>query len=290
MERLEPLQLALLALIQGVTEWLPISSSAHLILFPELTGLPDQGPLIDAMAHLGSLGAVLAYFWRDVARMVHGAVDLIVGRDTDGARVRLTPEAKLLLLIAIATPPGLILGFILESTGALEGLRDPRVIAAATIGFGAVLWAADVFGAKTKREPDFTFRDAIFIGLFQALAFIPGTSRSGAAMTAARMLGFSRDEAARFGMLVGVPLIAAVGLYALLQLALGESPNATGVVNGVEVSIPVTLMDGLLVAGLSFLAAWASVAALMALLKRISFLPFVLYRFGLGAFLLVFAG
>lgn len=276
--------MVLLSLIQGATEWLPVSSSAHLILFPKLTGLPDQGPLVDAMAHLGSLGAVLIYFYRDVARMGQGLTDLVFGAERDGSRI--TFESKLLLVIAIATLPGLALGFVLERLGALEQLRDTRVIAAATIGFGALLWAADAFSAKTRKERSLTFWDAVVIGFAQALAFIPGASRSGAAMTAVRALGFRREEAGRLGMLVGVPLIAAVGGYALLRLALGESPNAVAA-DGAE--IPVTLLDGLVVAALSFLAAWASVAALMALLNRTSFLPFVLYRFGLGAFLLVFA-
>lgn len=284
------LQLVLLAIIQGITEWLPISSSAHLIAFPKLTGLPDQGPLIDAMAHLGSLFAVLVYFWRDVARLAQGPYDLVVGRPLDGERHRWTGEAKLFTAIALATLPGLALGFVLQATGALDTLRSPTIIAAATIGFGVLLWVGDTFGKRTKTEANLTIKDMVIIGLAQALAFIPGASRSGVAMTAARALGFSRAESARFGMLVGVPLIAAVGGYALLQLALGDSPNATAIVDGQPVEIPVTLADGLIVAVLSFLAAWASVAALMALIKRMSFLPFVLYRFALGGFLFIIAG
>ncbi len=286
MERLEPLQLVVLALIQGLTEWLPISSSAHLILFPQVTGLPDQGPLIDAMAHLGSLGAVLAYFWRDMLRLGRGKLDLMVGRTTEGGRIRLTPESKLLMLIALAAIPGLAVGLALELTGALDALRDPTVIALATIGFGALLWAADALCPKAKTERHMTWRDGALLGVAQALAFIPGTSRSGAAMTAARALGYRRDEAARIGMLIGVPLIAAVGLYALLQLAMGESPNPQAADGTLY---QVTLTDGLIVAVLSFASALASVAALMALLKRISFLPFVLYRFALGGALLAFA-
>lgn len=283
------IQLILLAIIQGITEWLPISSSAHLIAFPELTGLPDQGPLIDAMAHFGSLFAVLVYFWRDVARLAQGPFDLALGSARSGHHTRWTPEAKLFTCIVLATIPGLSLGFVLESTGWLDALRSPYVIAGATIGFGVLLWLGDTFGPRTKTEANLTIKDAILIGISQALAFIPGASRSGVAMTAARALGFTREEAARFGMLVGVPLIAAVGLYALLQLATGESPNAIAEIDGQTVEIPVTLIDGLIVAVLSFLAAWASVAALMAVIKRMSFLPFVLYRFALGAVLLVMA-
>ncbi len=344
---MDTFQLILLALIQGVTEWLPISSSAHLILFPSLTGQADQGPLIDAMAHLGSLGAVLVYFNRDIARMLQGATDLILGRERDG--LRLTPDSKRLLLIAIATPPGLLVGFVLDAAGVLEQLRQPAIIAAASIGFGVLLWlfdtdnangptpilirfaagmacaAASIFALtlvdelpfmifmilvaiftlvglavamwsidawthraapRAKQRHSFTYRDAIIIGLTQMLAFIPGVSRSGVTMTAARALGFARDEAARFGMLVGIPLIGAVGLYALFQLVMGESPNAVAA-DGSE--IPVTVFDGLVVAVLSFASAWASVAILMQLVKRTGFFPFVLYRIGLGLFLIVYA-
>lgn len=276
------IQLIVLALIQGATEWLPVSSSAHLMLFPHVTGLPDQGPLIDAMAHLGSLGAVLIYFRRDIARMMEGMVQTITGAAFRGS---MSPEAKLFLLVVVATPPGLIAGAIYQLTDLKEILRSPAVIAAATIGFAIALWAADHFASRTKTEAGFTFKDAIVIGLAQALAFIPGASRSGVAMTAARAMGFAREEAARFAMLAGIPLIGAVGAFALLQLALGADASAVAA-DGTR--IPVTLMDGLIVAGLSFLAAWASVAVLMALVKRMSFLPFVLYRFALGAVLLIF--
>ena len=276
------LQLVVLALVQGLTEWLPISSSAHLILLPALTELPDQGPLIDAMAHLGSLGAVIVYFWKDILRIGQGGLDLALGRDG----VRMTPEAKLFLLIAIATPPGLVAGVIYALTDLSETLRSPTVIAAATIGFGALLWAADALRPHEKAVEHMTLKAALFVGLAQALAFIPGTSRSGITMTAARALGFARDEAARFGMLVGVPLIAASGAFAFLELATGDHPGA---IADDGTLIAVTAFDGAIVAVLSFLAAWASIAVLMALVKRMSFLPFVLYRFALGAALLAFA-
>ncbi len=277
------LQLIIIALVQGATEWLPISSSAHLILIPQLTGLPDQGPLIDAAAHLGSLGALLAYFWRDVGRVIRGGIDLVAPRVVEGERRRLTADARLFLLIAIAAPPGLLVGLFFEATNLNEAVRQTWVIALASIVFGVALWAADAFRPSGRSERDLTWRDGLFVGLAQAVAFIPGASRSGMAMTAARLLGLERGEAARFAMLAGVPLIAAVGGYALLQLALGEPAGATGP-DGEP--IPVTLRDGVLVAGLSFLAAYASIWALMALLKRISFAPFALYRVVLGVALL----
>lgn len=278
-------QLVMLALIQGATEWLPVSSSAHLILFPKLTGLPDQGPLIDAMAHLGSLGAVFLYFRADIARILQGFLDLAVGRRDEHHAGQLTENSRLFLLIAIATPPGLIVGAAYELTAMKEILRSTQVIAAATIGFGILLWVADRYSPRARKMSQMTVRDALMIGAAQALAFIPGASRSGTAMTAARAMGFRRGESARIAMLMGVPLIGAVGGYALLQLALGAETSAVAADGAL---IPVTLADGLLVAILSFFAAWASIAALMALLKRTSFTPFVIYRLGLGFALLAF--
>ncbi len=265
-------QLIFLALIQGATEWLPVSSSAHLIVLPRLMGMADQGPLIDAMAHLGSLGAVLAYFWRDVVRVTRGGLDLATAPGGN----RMTVDARLFLLIALATPPGILAGVVYAMTDLKDILRNLPIIAAATIGFGILLWIADVRAPRTKTEATMTWRDAILIGLAQAIAFIPGSSRSGVTMTAARFLGFDRSESARFSMLCGVPLIAAGGAYALLELASDGDATAT-------------LSDGLWVAGLSFLAAYASIWGLMALLKRMSFLPFVLYRMALGAVLLLVA-
>jgi undecaprenyl-diphosphatase len=276
-------QLVVLALVQGITEWLPISSSAHLILIPALTDMPDQGPLIDAMAHIGSLGAVLIYFWKDVGRILHGMLDLVVGRPNEtGGRTRLTFDAKLFLFLVVATPPGLVAGalyaFYFE-----EALRSTTVIATTTIVYGIALWAADALRPHAKDVEHMTFKGAIFIGLAQALALVPGTSRSGITMTAARLLGFERNEAARFSMLVGIPLIAASGVFAFYELVTG---GYSGAIADDGTLIPVTLTDGLIVAALSFGAAFASIATLMAILKRMSFLPFVLYRFALGAVLI----
>ncbi len=263
------LHILLLALIQGATEWLPVSSSAHLILLPKVTEWPDQGPLADAMAHLGSLFAVLVYFRRDVGQAVWGGLKLVATRRAD------TAETKLALLLIIGTVPALLTGAAFALSGLDEAVRSPAVIAAATIGFGVLLWAGDRFGATTKTTETITVRDASLIGLVQAFAFIPGASRSGVTMTAARALGMGRREAARFSMLLGAPILAVAGLYALVELAQGAPTNAE--------YAQVSLTAGLAIAGLSFLAAWASIAALMALVERTGFLPFVLYRFALGA-------
>ena len=265
-------QLILLAIVQGITEWLPISSSAHLILLPELLGSGQQGLLIDAMAHLGTLGSLLIYFRKDVGRAIKGGFELIGIGKPDGP---MSPAAKLAWFIIIATPPGIVAGLALQMApeSLQTTLRSPLTIAFTSIIFGLLLWWADVKGKRTRTQSDMTWRDAGLIGLSQMLPFIPGVSRSGITMTTARMLGFERTEAARFAMLVGAPLIAGVGLYAFYGLATGDPAGAS-------------LKDGLIVAALSFVTGYVSIWGLMSLLKRMSFLPFVIYRVLLGLVIL----
>ena len=266
-------QLILLSIVQGVTEWLPISSSAHLILLHDWFGTTEEGLLIDVMAHFGTLFAMLVYFRKDVWDALRGGVEIIgFGRQAGN---RLTPHARLAVHILAATPFGLAAGvlFLLADPDMQAMLRSAETIALATIVFGAALWAADVFGKRVRKQDEMRLTDAVIIGASQMLAFIPGTSRSGITMTAALALGFERTEAARFAMLLSGPLILAGGLLAILELASGGSAGAS-------------LMDGLIVAVLSFVSGYLSIWGLMALLKRMSFLPFVLYRFALGAVLL----
>jgi len=257
--------LILLAVVQGLTEFLPISSSAHLILAPEAAGFDDQGVLIDLMAHLGSLAAVMIYFRRDVMAVITGKFALLQGRVTEGGR--------LALLIAVATPPVLIFGGILYFAGMADALRSPVLIAWMLILFAIPLWAADHFGRKTVTTETLGFRSAILIGLAQATALIPGASRSGVTMTAARALGMERPEAARFSMLLSIPVTAAFGLAALIELSRGAQLGAS-------------LTDGLIIAVLSFFAAYLAIAVLMRFVARIGFLPFVIYRFILGGLIL----
>ncbi len=253
--------LIILALVQGITEFLPISSSAHLILAPEITGQADQGPLIDVMAHLGTLLAVMVYFHRDMGAAITGKLALLQGRVTEGGR--------LVLLIAAATPPVLIFGGGLYVTGLADALRDPIVIAWATLIFAAPLWLADHYGRQSVTVETLSWRGAVLIGLAQMLALVPGASRSGVTMTAARAVGMARSDAARFSMLMAVPVIAAFGLLAGVELARGADPGAS-------------LADGLLIAALSFIAALAAIAVLMKIVDRIGFLPFVIYRLALA--------
>ncbi|MEM9740087.1 MAG: undecaprenyl-diphosphate phosphatase [Pseudomonadota bacterium] len=267
------LQLILLSIVQGITEWLPISSSAHLILLHDMFGSAEDSLLIDAMAHFGTLFAMLLYFRNDVARALMGGLELLgVGRQVGN---RLSERARLALFILIATPFGVVAGLAFELSGntVQAALRSPETIAMSTIVFAIALWLADRLGRRQRNQEDMLPLDAMMIGASQMLAFIPGTSRSGITMTAALALGFKRTEAARFAMLVGAPLIFAVGLRAVLGLAMGDAAGAT-------------LNEGLVVAGLSFVSGYVSIWGLMALLERMSFLPFVIYRLVLGAAIL----
>ena len=252
------LHLVILALVQGITEFLPISSSAHLVLVPTLTGWDDQGPLIDIAVHVGTLLAVLLYFRRDVAEMALGLLSLL-RRDFNAG-------ARLALHVLVATLPVVAAGAVLHEVG-MELFRSVEVIAWATLGFGILLWIADRTGGQRRGVADLSFAGAFAIGLAQVLALIPGTSRSGITMTAGRLLGMRRFAAARFSLLMSIPTILAAGALA------GADLYAAGDM-------------ALLAAGLAFAAALAAIAAMMRWLKTASFTPFVIYRVILGVGLL----
>ena len=260
--------LILLAIIQGLTEFLPVSSSAHLILPAQLLGWQDQGPLIDVMAHFGSLFAVMIYFRKEVGEVLVGLTDL--------ARTKLNKGSALALHLILATPPALIVGAGMHFSGIDEMIRSPLLIACTFIIFGIVLWLADLKGSDTRSIDTLTWKEAIGLGLAQTLALIPGTSRSGITMTAALAMGLTRAESARFSMLMSIPIIGAGGSFALIKLAKDGSETAS-------------LMDGLIVAGLSFIAAYAAIALFMRWVSRIGMFPFMVYRVvaGLGLLLWV---
>ncbi|MFK7902006.1 MAG: undecaprenyl-diphosphate phosphatase [Nitratireductor sp.] len=257
-------QIIVLAIVQGITEFLPISSSGHLILVPAFTGWADQGVITDVMVHVGSLFAVIVYFWKDVLNLIKGGLDLL--------RLRMNDNSRMALYIILATIPAVILGLLLKKSGVADNLRSVEVIAWNAIIFGVLMYVMDALGARTKRMEDMKLKPALVIGFAQALALIPGTSRSGVTMTAARYLGFERAEAARFSFLLGIPAIAGAGAFVTLDFL------ETGA------SIP---MDAIYAAMLTFFAALLAIAALMAIVKRTSFLVFVIYRIALG--LLLFA-
>ncbi len=257
------LHIVVLALIQGVTEFLPVSSSGHLALTPLFACWPDQGLIIDIAVHVGTLGAVMLYFWRDIVGMVRG---LLLA-----ARGRSDPHAKLAGLIVLATLPVIGAGFLLQRHG-VDGLRSLQVIGWTTLGFGIVLWITDKAGMTVRRVEHLGLFDAAVIGLAQVLALIPGASRSGVTMSAARMLGMERSDAARFSMLLSIPAILGAGTLAGLDLYQSGDARLTA--------------DAFLAAGLAFIAALITIALLMAWLKRAGFTPFVFYRIALGGLLL----
>jgi len=257
------LDAVLLALIQGLTEFLPISSSAHLILPSQILGWEDQGLAFDVAVHVGTLLAIVLYFRRDVVVLLKAWLTSLVQKHQ-------TDESKLAWLIILATIPAGLAGF-LGNDFIDQNLRSSLVIATTTIGFGLLLWLADAKGSREKIISQIDVKSAVWIGLGQALALIPGTSRSGITMTVALLLGFSRHAAARFSFLLSIPLIAAAGMLKTKELLETGTDHQWGLV-----------ILGTLVA---FVSAYACIHWFLKLLDRIGFTPFVIYRLLLGALL-----
>ena len=249
-------QALVLGFVQGLTEFLPISSSGHLILVPHLFGWPDQGLTFDAVMHLGTVAALLAYFRTELLAMVSGAM-----------------SRRVLVLIVAATIPagviGIAFGRLVEAH-----LRAPIVIAAATALWAIVMWIADRRSRASLDQGEalerVTWSQALGVGVAQALALIPGTSRSGITITAGLMGGLDRATAARFSFLLGIPITAAAGALKGMQV--------------LKVGVPAADV-GPLVAGLvaAFVSGWFAVWFLVSYLKRRSLLPFVVYRLVLAA-------
>mgnify|MGYP006265890049 CR=1 FL=1 len=254
----------LLALVQGITEFLPISSSGHLVLIGHLGG-NDQGTLVDIALHVGTLAAVLVYFWHDVRGMLLGGLDLLRGRSSAGGH--------LAVKVVAATVPVVVAGLVL-TLFAPDLFRSVEIIAWTTISFGLLLYAADRWFPAARSMADLPYGDALIIGIAQVLALMPGTSRSGITMTAARFLGYTRPEAARFSLLLSIPTIAAAGLLLGYDLYRLENARLT--------------RDALIAGVLAFFAALAAIALMMRWLRTASFTPFVIYRLILGFALLLY--
>ncbi|GAB2792145.1 undecaprenyl-diphosphate phosphatase [Halomonas shantousis] len=262
---MDGLHVVVLALIQGLTEFLPISSSAHLILPSQVLGWPDQGLAFDVAVHVGSLAAVLIAFRHQVIEIVHGWCRQFTG----GGQ---SPESRLGWAVILGTIPAALAGLIFEDWIELT-TRSALVIAMSTLVFGVVLWWADARGRRERELPALDLRAALLIGLAQALALIPGTSRSGITMTAALLLGFTRQAAARFSFLLSIPLILAAGSLKTLEL--------------VQAGTSAQWEDILLGTALSFVAALVCIKLFLVALDRIGMLPFVIYRLLLGIVLLI---
>ncbi len=257
--------LFLVAIIQGITEFLPVSSSGHLVLVPILTGYPDQGQVIDVAVHMGTLLAVVIFFWSDVKMGLMGIPRMLTGRID-------TPGAKLAFLLMVATIPAVLFGILLKLTGLDDAMRSVKVIGWTMLVFGVVLYVVDQRGAQVKSASDWSLRDAVIMGLWQAVALIPGSSRSGMTISGARALGYERSDGAKIAMLMSIPVIFASGVL------LGSEVVATANAQAAR--------DGAIAAGFSFVSALLALSLMMRLLRSVSFTPYVIYRVVLGLALL----
>lgn len=282
------LQAVVLALVQGATEFLPISSSAHLVLVPRVLGWPDQGLGFDVATNTGTLVAVVAYFRREIAalagaalrslrsglpaRGAGGAASGAGAQARVGARAEDEGDARLAHLVLLATVPVAVAGLLLHDWVATAG-REPVLIAATSIGFGLLLGWADRAGARRRELGSVGFGDAAVVGLAQALALVPGTSRSGITITAGLARGFTREDAARFSFLLYVPVgVLAAGKELWDFAAAGGSTGALGPV--------------LVGFAVSALTAYLAIGALLAWVRRQSLTVFVVYRVVLGLVIL----
>ncbi len=257
-------QALVLGILQGLTEFLPVSSSAHLALAPWLFGWQDPGLAFDVALHFGTLVAVLWYFRKEWGELIVAAISIVRNRRIE------TVEEKRVVFLILATIPGAIGGLLLEKK-AETAFRAPALTATALIIMGVVLWAADRFSEKVRQLSGMRWTDALLIGLSQVFALVPGVSRSGATMTTGRLLRFDRQNAAMFSFLMSMPIIAAA-----VVLKGPEVIRAGGL--GPE------LIAGVLASAIS---GWLAITVLLRYLTRHSFGVFALYRIVLG--LVVFA-
>ena len=245
-------EIFILSIVQGVTEFVPISSSSHLIIISELINFENKSLSIDVSLHLGSFFAVLTYFRKDIFNFVNN-------RD-------------LLFKILVSSIPVIIFGFILVQTGFIESLRKIKVIAWATLIFGLLLYYSDKFQSKKNIESNFSFKTAMLIGLLQIFSLIPGVSRSGVTITAARLLKFKRYDAAKISFLLSIPTLGAVSLYGLRNLIISDDFNFS--------------MLNISSIFFSFLFSIITIKFFLVYVKKFSLTFFVIYRMILGAFLL----
>ncbi|HEY5655958.1 MAG TPA: undecaprenyl-diphosphate phosphatase [Woeseiaceae bacterium] len=259
-------QIVVLAILQGLTEFLPISSSGHLILVPILTGWVDQGVAFDVAVHFGTLTAVMLYFRQDLAKLFAGAGPLLRG-DHSGE------QSSLLLALAIGTIPTALLALVMHDWIS-EHLRTAAIIAATTAGFGILLAIVDRYARRQRILSTLKLSDAAVIGLAQCLSLVPGTSRSGITITAGRALGFTRSEAARFSFLLSIPIILLAAAYETYQLV------TSGAAFAPELIVMAT--------GISAVVAYFTIGFFLSVVNRVGMMPFAVYRVLLGIAILYF--
>ena len=246
------IEIFLLSLIQGITEFIPVSSSSHLILFSNYTNFEEQSLLVDVSLHIGSFLAVLCYFYKDILDFVKNKI--------------------LFLKILISSIPVMLIGFFLVETNLIENLRNMKVIAWTTLIFGMLLYFSDKCDLSKNIESNFSFKSAIFIGTFQILSLIPGVSRSGITLSAARILNFNRFDSAKISFLLSLPTLGAVSLFGL---------NNTLSSNNINFSI-----TNILCIILSFLFSILTIKYFLNFVRKFSLKIFVIYRVLLGVILL----
>ncbi len=256
----------ILGIIQGLTEFLPVSSSAHLRIAPALFGWDDPGASFTAVIQLGTTLAVVLYFWADLWRIGTAWFRSLTSRTRRG-----DPDARMGWYLIAATIPIGVLGLVFEDQ-IHSGARDLRLIAGTLILLGLVLLAAEKVSTRRRDIDDITVKDGLTIGLAQSLALVPGVSRSGSTITAGLFLGFNREAAARFSFLLSIPAIVASGLYEMKDVGAGDGPGFAPTV---------------IAAVVSFVVGYAAIAWLLRWLARHSTVVFVVYRVGLGLLLVV---
>lgn len=260
---LNAFQIAILSLVQGLTEFLPISSSAHLILVPYFAHWPDQGILFDVAVHFGTLLAVTLYFRKTLIHLAHNWIQSLLTKKS-------TPESILAWQLLLSTLPAVLAGLLFHDIVA-HTLRSPLVIAFSTIFFGLLLLFSDRKENKKPRhsQGSLSWKMILYIGLAQAIALVPGTSRSGITMTAGLLMGLTRENAARFSFLMSIPIILMATSYEGLRLA--KEP------------IDFSAFELALAISLAFTSAYFCIHYFLKLISKIGMLPFTLYRLALGA-------
>jgi len=262
---MDSLHIVILAIVQGLTEFLPISSSAHLVLMPQLLNWSEHGLVFDVAVHFGSLLAVVFYFRHEVRRMLYAWTCSLAGGEAN-------QDSLLAWWVIIGTLPAVAMGFLFQHS--IEGsLRAPWIVASASIFFGILLWVADSKATRGRDEYTLTLKDVLMIGCCQVLSLIPGTSRSGITITMALFLGLTRKAAARFSFLLAMPVIFASGVLQAVRMVTEVSPIGWG-----ELWLGIAL---------SALSAGICIHYFLRLVERTGMLPFVIYRVLLGILILL---
>ncbi len=262
-------QAIILGIIQGLTEFLPISSSAHLLIFSQLFGWADPGAAFTAVTQIGTETAVILYFWKDITGIIRAWLGQFRHPETRG-----DPDVRMGWLVIVGTIPIGVLGFVFSDQ--IETVaRNLYLVAITLIGFGIVLGIADRTARSVKQLPDLTWRDGIVYGLCQALALIPGVSRSGATISGGLFLGYTREAATRYAFLLAIPAVLASGLYQALDI--GSDPVA---------SWGPTILATII----AFVIGFAVIAWLLRYVSTRSYMPFVIYRICLGVLVLGLLG